>query len=171
MTRQAIDMEKLVKVLNMISSDQEGEVVTAARMASRMLRRAQIRFEDLLQPAEEGEESVWEEMETRKLACLREEFDNRCNSLHANYTQEIFRLKAQLDMAQEQNRRMAEELRAEIRLEYEQELQTLTQRVNWWKWKAQQSNPSVRGDEAKNGGGLFSGGVDWFRKRPAMAGS
>ena len=49
------DLKKLGRVIAMVGSSHEGEALTALRLADRMLRNAEKRWEDLLSPAHELE--------------------------------------------------------------------------------------------------------------------
>jgi hypothetical protein len=48
-----LDLKKLGRVIAMVGSSYEGEALTALRLADRMLRDAEMRWEDLLSPAHE----------------------------------------------------------------------------------------------------------------------
>jgi hypothetical protein len=50
-----LDLKKLGRVIAMVGSSQEGEALTALRMADRMLRDAGMRWEDLISPAHQLE--------------------------------------------------------------------------------------------------------------------
>jgi hypothetical protein len=50
-----LDLKKLGRVIAMVGSSHEGEALTALRLADRMLRNAEMRWEDLLSPAHELE--------------------------------------------------------------------------------------------------------------------
>jgi hypothetical protein len=50
-----LDLKKLGRVIAMVGSGHEGEALTALRLADRMLRNAEMRWEDLLSPAHETE--------------------------------------------------------------------------------------------------------------------
>jgi hypothetical protein len=50
-----LDLKKLGRVIAMVGSSHDGEALTALRLADRMLRNAEMRWEDLLSPAHELE--------------------------------------------------------------------------------------------------------------------
>jgi hypothetical protein len=50
-----LDLKKLGRVIAMVGSSHEGKALTALRLANRMLRNAEMRWEDLLSPAHELE--------------------------------------------------------------------------------------------------------------------
>jgi hypothetical protein len=50
-----LDLKKFGRVIAMVGSSHEGEALTALRLADRMLRNAEMRWEDLLSPAHQLE--------------------------------------------------------------------------------------------------------------------
>jgi hypothetical protein len=47
----ALDRDRLAKLLGMLGSDHDGEVVNAARAADRLVRRSGLRWPDIAMPA------------------------------------------------------------------------------------------------------------------------
>jgi hypothetical protein len=48
----ALDRDRLAKLLGMLGSDHDGEVVNAARAADRLVRRSGLRWPDIAMPAQ-----------------------------------------------------------------------------------------------------------------------
>lgn len=107
-----IDIRKLSKVLELLASDKEGEVLTAARHATSMVSRAGLRFEALL--SADGDQ-----YRNNKIAALRdelsEEIEKRLAAQRAarNYRADILERDALIIRLRKKAERKAQETKKE----------------------------------------------------------